>query len=177
MDLSERLVTAGEVTFEIRKLAPMEAYRCWEIIRTGLAPAIALVSNDDMRAVGGRISGLVGGADIEDEDSSVDLMTAAKIVAQMVAALPADVVERLRQRLFTQVWFTTPNVPSAPVAGEENTAFEKLDSAWVYVLLVRAAVVNFRESLVVLSSLMDGLPRGLGAPPEPSTSPTFSPTP
>ena len=177
MDLTEPQFTLGEdedqVTFEIRKLLAMEAYECWEIIRTGLEPVFERVDGDALRRAVETIQ------DVRARGQSVATLVSNiamfQLLGRAMGAIPRDTVEAVRQRLFPLVTFTSRKHPPQTLAGNEAGAFEHLTGASVYVVLVRAAAVNFHESLDEFGSLMGALPSSPSPPA--STSPTSSTTP
>ena len=118
---------------------------------------------------------MVGGqADTSLAERLLSNVVAAKMVTLMLAAIPPEKFEDVRVRLFKGIVFEKSGAPKRQLAGSEEHAFS--DAAHVYLLFVRAAVVNFRESLVeILSPILGDDPSSLL--PEPSTSPTSSPTP
>ena len=142
-----------QVTFEIGKLLAMEGYECWEIIRTGLEPVFERVDGDTLREFVNTVR--AGGTTVATLASNV---TAAQLIGRAFAAIPREVVEEVRRRLFAHVTFMSRKHPGQPLLGNEAGAFESLTAASVYTVLVRAAVVNFHESLDEFGSLMDGLP-------------------
>ena len=149
--LTDPQVTVEDTTFTIRKLLPMEGYRLLEVIR----PALKSVTELDL-------TGLTG-----------DDVAAAVAV---VAGVPQPTVETCRQWLFKHVLFTNGSVPQPTVlAGNEDTAFQNLTAAHVYEILVRAFVVNFRESWTAAASRLP-TPNLGSLQSNPSTSPLSSPT-
>ena len=143
--------TLGDVTFTVRKLLAREGRDVLEIVRTGVKDAL---------------------------DATVDDTADASAVGlRLVACLPIDARQQIESMLFKQVWFTSPNVPTPTrLAGMEDTAFASLEPAHIYLVLAKAFVRNFRESLAVFQSLLPQATPG-SSPPEPATSTPSSPTP
>ena len=176
-DLTDSQFTLGEgedqVTFEVRKLLAMEAYECWEIIRTGLEAVFERVDGEAVRTAVETVKEVrARGASVATLVSNIAMF---QIIGRALSAVPRETVEEVRLRLFPMVSFASRKQPPQPLAGNEAGAFEHLSGASVYTVLVRAAVVNFHESLDEFGSLMEGLPSSPS--PEASTSPTSSTTP
>ena len=127
----EQEVQFGDVHFTIRKLLPMDGYRLFEKIR----PALEQLAD--------AIQGL--------ELSSLDMPTGMKIAG----AIPEDILEEARKRLYAQVFFTSPTHPHpTPLLGNEDGAFAALTFYHPYELTVRCMIINFTESWDAFQSRM-----------------------
>ena len=130
----------GDVHFTIQKLLPMAGYRLLEELRPGLTEAM-------------------GSAPAGANETTV--------LIGMFGAFPPDRVERAREVLFRNVYFTSPAAPGSRMvlAGEEELAFKDLTPVHVGEVLVRAFIVNFRDSWSVLLSRVPEIAAVWGSAP------------
>lgn len=161
----------NQVTFEVRKLLAMEAFECWEIIRTGLEPVFERVDGEALKRAVETVR--AHGASVGTLVSNIAMF---QLIGRALGAVPRETVEEVRRRLFPMVSFTSRKQPPQPLAGNEAGAFEHLTGASVYVVLVRAAVVNFHESLDEFGSLMGDLPSSESPPASTSQSSSTIPS-
>ena len=125
--------------FRISKLLPEEGFEVSEILREGLGARLATIG------------------------ATASIETA---VAAMFLSLPAATVERVRQRLFEEVYFKNKltNKQWLNLAQERGMGFTDLEPLHVYEVLMRALVVNFLESLLELPSRFPILNRASSPP-------------
>lgn len=126
-----REVTMGATTFYFGKLLAMEQYDVLELVREGL-------------------EGPLGKYVSEDTDPM-------RLALGILAGIPRETVEAVRQRLFSVVEWRNdevhqPGSTNGKLAGDEASAFKDLTGAHVMEVLGRAFVVNFTESWEVLDS-------------------------
>lgn len=121
--LDEREAKLGNTRFYFDKMGAVEGFRVFEMIRAEMANT------------------KIEGTGVQDGD-----------FMRIVAALDPDFVERLRERLFNHVRFTTPNNSPIKLAGAEDMAFDGLEPVHIYEVLARALAVNFIASFRELSS-------------------------
>ena len=124
----DRILTYGDVTFEIGKLLPMEAY---DLFMRHVRPLLegAAMANAD----GGGLS----------------------LIASILARASNDHVEALRTALFRLVWFnSSATTQKMMLSGNEELAFKDLTGGHVAVVLAKAFLANFRESWDVLQSVL-----------------------
>lgn len=136
------------VTFRIGKLLPTEGFPVMEEIRYAVTTSGSKHLGEALLAV----SALSAAMKWRVEDSKAFLWTA-------LSQLPPRVVDGVKDKLFRQVYFTRESHPTQTVLfGNEAAAYDGLQPSRIYELLLRAAMVNFTESLSELRFL---IPTGL----------------
>jgi len=131
--LDERNVRLGTTDFVISKPKAMEGKRIIEVIRNGLLPA----------------------TNVDTGDTDTNETVGIKFALALIPALPIETVDELQRRLFANVQYTTPKQPtSRMLAGNEDAAFEDLEPAHIYEMIVRCLVVGFLGSWGVIGSLI-----------------------
>ena len=136
--LDAREVTYGDVTFQIRKMLPLEAKR---VFLTHVRPMLR-----------GALAAQTGG----DSPSGLMLALAAFTDAPQVH------YDAVVGALYRHITYSTPKDPTAKVlAGDEENAFKDLDMAHSILLDGRAFLVNFSESWAVVQSEFPALGQAL----------------
>lgn len=133
--VEERQFTIGKTTFYITKLQCMEGLDVLEDIRVAMGAANVAINQEVLK----------------NADS------AGAMIVNLFLKVPKRDVAVIQSKLFTSVSFTRKgNIASAiPLHGSEDMAFDGLEPADVYQVLVRALLVNFTKSLTGMMSLMD----------------------
>ena len=127
--------------FTIQQLLAMEGFRVWEPLRVEL---FERASRMPLTVSGNSMIALVG----------------------VLLSVSESTLDRVRSKLFEQVLFTNQNAQTPMVlAGNENMAFNGLETVHVYEVLVKCLVINFTPSLLELLSLMDRIPSTSPPPP------------
>lgn len=79
--------------------------------------------------------------------------TDAQAVLRIIMTLRTEFIGRLREAMFAHVTFSCRLTDWQTLAGAEDTAFNGLEPAAVYDVLLRSLAVNFTESFRQLQSL------------------------
>lgn len=120
------------VDIDITKLLPVESKDLFEQVRIGLAEVMQQTASDG-----------------NQEGDGLRFMILA------VMALPAATVKLMEASLFREVYFTRPNVPSPTMLhGNLGTCLQGLEGIHYYVVLARAAYINFRGWYDALESII-----------------------
>ena len=131
----------GPTTFTVRKLGPFAGKRAFEIIRPHMGKVLA---NIDEKVFS------TDGSSTEAEASAAFVKTLGDILEY----IPSGPLEQLQNALFERVFFTNKSSPKPlPITKNPDTAFMELEWAHIYLVFIRAAVVNFERSFSVIGSL------------------------
>ena len=140
--LTSETVTIRDVTFQIRKLLPMEAFRLLETLRPALK---GLVTED--------VGDVLERAESDDEAERGLTRADLLMLVNLVSGVDSVIVEKVRKQLFRRVAFMSGSQPSeVPLANNEELAFKDLDVFHIYEIFVRALAVNFIESWAAFNS-------------------------
>ena len=115
-------ITIGKTQFRIRKMLVMDAFHTLEIIRFGLGERLGQLQNLD---------------------------SIGDVILKIVFSAPLSLINEVRGRLFENMLYKRPPEVKdfVPLAGSEETAFEKLPPIAVYEMIVRGLSVNFFDSM------------------------------
>ena len=130
--LTTRTVTIGETTFTFKKMLPLDGFHLFEQVRVtagNVGQALAMRAGIAWESAG------------------------TVTIGELIGAVPMDVFESIRRRLFREVTFTRPNIPTPRVLGDaEEAAFDGLEPTHIYEVFLRAFAVNFSPSYAALLS-------------------------
>ena len=148
---------SGATTFYIKKLFAMEQYRLLETIRPAWADAVKSVDLSDIKlnasdkSVAAAQKVLAGDetdvSDALEEEAGMNLVQTGIKLAATALSVDGSVVEQIRQQLFKNIRYSTPeNQTRLVLLGEEDTAFEGQSGIAVYRLLFEAVKINFLDT-------------------------------
>ena len=145
------------VDFRIARLNPLFAHQVAEYLRPELL-------SKPLAGGGYGLSSLLGAPAILAmiKEGSGDMFPAEFIPAvaglvDAVLTLSPQVMERLRVDLFNSISYRTPAMSDyEKLLGNENDCFAMMPRVGIYVLIVRAFLVNFSDSFGEILSLMPG---------------------
>ena len=156
--------TYGDTAFRIRKLLPMPAWHAFEKIRPHIGAALGAL---DGRRV---LSQLAEAPDtLTEAGANLDaMMPVVQALGDVLGKLPPEVVDSLRETLFQRISFTNQAAPKPQVLGGVmiDTAFAALTPAHIYMVLIRAVIVNFAASFSAVASLFPAAAEDDTSPPD-----------
>ena len=127
-ELKKPVIKKENVTFKFYKLPAVEGLDLFEDIRVAFGRAL---------------------------DSVTPTENLLLTLSKALTAIPADFSKHLREKLFAYIEFTRDGDTATPKLTAEwwPSAFEHLDAADVYELMLRALVINFFSSYKKLERL------------------------